>query len=206
MIIFQSPSARPFSVNDAPTGAATFEWTFSLRGSGKTKHLHRAQQIITQQPEVKMTIREVKMEDAPSLRELLIDIGWFNQGKIAEEGFIQKLERMVAWNIEGEDHLLLVAEENGEIIGYVAIHFIPYLFMGSPEGYISELFVKNAARGKGVGSRLLSEAVKEGISRGCSRLQLVNMKNRESYARGFYTARGWRERVNAADFVYEIDD
>jgi GNAT superfamily N-acetyltransferase len=157
-------------------------------------------------PEVKMTIREVKMEDAASLRELLIDIGWFNQGKIAEEGFIQKLERMVSWNIEGEDHLLLVAEENGRIIGYVAIHFIPYLFMGGPEGYISELFVKNDARGKGVGSKLLSEAVKEGISRGCSRLQLVNMKNRESYSRGFYTARGWRERVNAADFVYEIDD
>lgn len=153
-----------------------------------------------------MTIREVKMEDAASLRELLIDIGWFNQGKIAEEGFIQKLERMVSWNIEGEDHLLLVAEENGRIIGYVAIHFIPYLFMGGPEGYISELFVKNDARGKGVGSKLISEAVKEGISRGCSRLQLVNMKNRESYARGFYTARGWRERVNAADFVYEIDD
>ncbi|WP_289058925.1 GNAT family N-acetyltransferase [uncultured Mesotoga sp.] len=150
-----------------------------------------------------MRIREAVYEDAVGLRSLLLDIGWFSNSNIGGDEFPEKLKKMLAWNIQEPDHVLLVAEEDGDIVGYVGLHFIPYLFMGHPEGYISELFVKSSARGKGIGSKLLTEAVKRGRARGCSRMQLVNMKNRDSYKRGFYTKMGWRERENAADFVYD---
>jgi GNAT superfamily N-acetyltransferase len=72
------------------------------------------------------------------------------------------------------------------------------------EGYVSELFVAESARGAGLGTKLL-EAVKDlAIGRGCSRLMLVNRKTRESYKRGFYRKLGWEERQEFANFVLSL--
>jgi GNAT superfamily N-acetyltransferase len=90
-----------------------------------------------------------------------------------------------------DSHSVLVAEgAKGAVLGYVAVHWLPYLMLAGPEGYVSELFVAESARGAGLGTKLL-EAVKDmAIGRGCSRLMLVNRKMRESYRRGFYTEAG----------------
>ena len=78
-------------------------------------------------------------------------------------------------------------------------------FLAGPEGYVSELFVCAAERGKGMGSRLLEAIKEEALARGCSRLTLINLRHRESYERGFYTTRGWQERPEAASFVYLLE-
>ena len=57
------------------------------------------------------------------------------------------------------------------------------------------------ARGQGIGSRLLEAVKAEAKRRGCSRLQLVNFRQRESYQRGFYAKAGWEERPDGASFV-----
>jgi GNAT superfamily N-acetyltransferase len=84
------------------------------------------------------------------------------------------------------------------------VHWIPYLFMSGPEGYVSELFVRNGERGQGVGTQLLQVVRAEARSRGCSRLALTNLRHRESYQRQFYTKAGWSERNDAAQFVYPM--
>jgi len=33
---------------------------------------------------------------------------------------------------------------------------------------------------------------------------LVNMRHRESYERQFYSKQGWKERAEAANFVYPL--
>ena len=73
-----------------------------------------------------------------------------------------------------------------------------------PEGYISELFVRKSARGQGIGTRLLAAVEDEAATRGCSRLRLLNLRNRESYQRGFYRKRGWEEWQDAANFIYSV--
>lgn len=89
-------------------------------------------------------------------------------------------------------------------MGYTAVHWLPYLILSGPEGYVSELFVAEAARGMGVGKALLTAVKRTAAARGCSRLQLLNMRNRESYQRRFYEKDGWQEREQAANFVYPI--
>jgi GNAT superfamily N-acetyltransferase len=71
----------------------------------------------------------------------------------------------------------------------------------APEGYVSELFVAESERGKGIGSQLLEVAKDEAKRRGCSRLSLLSIKHRESYKLGFYKKRGWTERKEASNFV-----
>ena len=64
--------------------------------------------------------------------------------------------------------------------------------MAGPEGYVSELFVAASARGQGVGTQLLEVAKTEAVEHGCSRLLVLNRRNRHSYERDFYQKRGWR--------------
>jgi ribosomal protein S18 acetylase RimI-like enzyme len=57
-----------------------------------------------------------------------------------------------------DSHSLFVAESHGEgPIGYAAVHWLPYLILSGPEGYLLELFVAESARDRGVGTALLDE-------------------------------------------------
>jgi len=105
----------------------------------------------------------------------------------------------------GDSHLILVAQtSSGEIAGYCAVHWLPYLILAGPEGYVSELFIKEDFRGQGIGSQLLESVKTEAQKRGCSRLMLLNMRKRESYQRQFYSKQGWEERPDAANFVLPL--
>jgi GNAT superfamily N-acetyltransferase len=153
-----------------------------------------------------LQIRQVSTDDAPQLAELLREIGWFASFK--NEPF-EAVSRQVRLHIEqcltGNSHSIFVAESrDGEIIGYGSVHWLPYLFLKGPEGYVSELFVRESARGQGVGGELLRKIETEARARGCARLSLINLRNRESYMRQFYVKAGWQERTEAANFVYRI--
>jgi GNAT superfamily N-acetyltransferase len=101
--------------------------------------------------------------------------------------------------------MVYVAEtEEGEIAGYAAVHWLPYLLLLGPEGYVSELFIRESDRGQGIGTQLLEVVKQEAEARGCARLMLLNMHERESYRRGFYKKQGWEERPDAANFVYPL--
>lgn len=105
----------------------------------------------------------------------------------------------------GKSHTVYVAEkEDGKIVGYVSAHWLPYLFLDGPEGYLSELFVREEHRGDKIGTKLLETVKKEARKRGCSRLLLLNSRKRESYRRSFYKKHGWTEREEAANFVYNL--
>jgi N-acetylglutamate synthase-like GNAT family acetyltransferase len=98
-----------------------------------------------------------------------------------------------------------VAEEpEGVIIGYGAVHWIPFLFLSGGEAYVTELFVRPADCGKSAGSNLLETIVVEAKRRGCSRVSLLNGRDGESYRRNFYKNRGWVERDRMANFILPI--
>lgn len=153
-----------------------------------------------------LQIRPVSVEDAAELAKLLRKLGWFKQlNGLSESGSIEQVAAHLATVLADDSHTLFVAThpQNG-VIGYVAAHWLPYLFMSGAEGFVSELFVDDVARGKGVGSKLLNAIEVEARTRNCSRLQLVNFRHRESYERGFYEKQGWEERPLAASFAKSL--
>lgn len=151
-------------------------------------------------------IRRVVHEDAAALAELLRDIGWFaalNDKPV--ETVTAQVESQIAQCLADKSHSIYVAESSvGQVAGYASVHWLPYLFMAGPEGYVSELFVRSNARGQGIGNELLQAVEAEARARGCSRLSLVNLRHRESYLRRFYIKAGWEERPEAANFLYRI--
>jgi ribosomal protein S18 acetylase RimI-like enzyme len=149
-------------------------------------------------------IRKATVDDARELALLLQGIGWFEK---FNGGDIDALTGQVRARLEqclmDDSHLVLVAQGPDETFaGYGSVHWLSYLFMSGPEGYVSELFVGAAARGRGVGRELLSMMENAARARGCQRLSLINLRNRESYQRQFYSKAGWRERSEAANFIY----
>ena len=152
-------------------------------------------------------IRPATSADVPAIAAILRGLGWFahvnDESPARTETRIAEHLRMC---LADDSHSVLVAEgAKGAVLGgYVAVHWLPYLMLPGSEGYISELFVVESARGAGLGTKLL-EAVKDmAIGRGCSRLMLVNRKTRESYKRGFYRKLGWEERQEFANFVLSL--
>jgi GNAT superfamily N-acetyltransferase len=152
-------------------------------------------------------IRKARQADTQPLTDLLIGLGWFEDyfTGASREALQHRVGRHLERCLADASHSVYVAETaQGELDGYLSVHWLPYLFLPGPEGYISELFVRAEARGQGIGSRLLEAAGQEAEARGCTRLSLVNMRSRESYLRGFYGQRGWEERPDAANFILRL--
>jgi GNAT superfamily N-acetyltransferase len=152
------------------------------------------------------SIRPAHLEDAPRLAAFLKGMNYFHRlGALSLEEVEAQVRRHLALCLADGSHAVYLAEDSaGRLLGYANVHWLPYLFLPGPEGYVSELFVTDEARGQGIGTRLLAMVKEEAANRGCWRLSLLNMRERESYQRAFYAKDGWVERDDAANFLFEF--
>lgn len=155
---------------------------------------------------MEIPIRRAVIGDAPQLAKLLQRIGWFEAFRSRDlQDSIAQVESRLRQCLADTSHSVYIAEwPHGEIAGYASVHWLPYLFMAGPEGYLSELFLRDDARGQGMGRQLLKNIEAEARTRGCQRLSLMNLRTRESYQRQFYLKAGWHERSEAANFVLTL--
>ncbi|MGF1612062.1 MAG: GNAT family N-acetyltransferase [Kiloniellales bacterium] len=97
---------------------------------------------------------------------------------------------------------VLLAEQAGSAVGYLAFYRAFSLFRGGPVLLVENLYVAEEARGRGVGRRLLAAAAAEAEKRGYGRIELhVRADNPES--RAFYRRVGFFEPGEA---VCRIED
>jgi GNAT superfamily N-acetyltransferase len=144
-------------------------------------------------------IRLARAEDAPAIAVLLATLG--DLPMLAGEDVADVAARHVPAAVASPGTTLLLVEDDGGLIGYANVHWVHDLFMPGPEGYLSELFILDAHRGRGIGSELLAMIETEARERGAFRLSLLNAKRRASYERRFYEQHGWVERPEIANFV-----
>jgi GNAT superfamily N-acetyltransferase len=155
---------------------------------------------------MKTIVRKATSADAEALATLLRNLGTIKHVNAeTPEATGLRVAEHLNMCLADQSHLVLIAEDQTRrVAGYLAIHWLPYLILRGPEGYVSELFVAADSRGQGIGSRLLDAAVQEAKARGCARLMLLNMRDRESYKREFYRKHAWEEREDAANFVLQL--
>lgn len=103
-----------------------------------------------------------------------------------------------------KDFAILVAEIEGNILGILLYSIVFSAWRGRPGIYVSDLFVDDAARGLGLGTRLLRAAIAGELSRGAAYLKLeVDRKNETGL--GFYEKRGFRRSDSDHTMVLEED-
>lgn len=151
---------------------------------------------------MKPTIRPATVNDARMIADLLANIDDYPHWKALGSAALEETAReSLSW--ANAERLLFVAEIHNRVIGYAAVYWLQHLF-SAREGYVSELFVRSDASGHGAGTALLDAIKSEAIAQGCYRLTLVNLKDRESYRRGFYASRGWEEKSNTVRFAFDL--
>ncbi|MEA5471294.1 GNAT family N-acetyltransferase [Spirulina sp. 06S082] len=131
-----------------------------------------------------MLIREAIIDDAPIIAILLDQLGYPN----AEAFIITKVHQQLSH----PDTLLLVAEKDKQVLGFINLHFIPQLALGGDFCRISYFCISENARGLGLGRKLLERAETEAKARGCDRLE-VHCHSRRKLAHRFYRQQGYQE-------------
>lgn len=155
---------------------------------------------------LEVSVRSLRASDAAYVASILRATNWFAHmaEETAEQTELRIRHHVALCRIEG-GHSGYVAElPSGDVVGYVLVHWLPSLFLPRPEGYLSELFVDEACRGKGIGRRLLDVVIREARDRNASRLSLITNRNRESYERAFYAKAGWVERDGLVCFALTL--
>jgi len=130
-----------------------------------------------------IAIRGARPDDAPSLSVLLAQLGY----PAAAEEIPERLMAMV----EFPGALALVAVEGEHVVGLMTAHIIPAIHASEPVALLTSLVVADSHRGRGIGSRLVSEAERWGAGHGAVRLSVTSGVQRVDSHR-FYEQRNYQ--------------
>lgn len=91
-----------------------------------------------------------------------------------------------------ENQFLAVAEQDGALLGCLHLTFLPGISrLGAWRGQVESVRVAAAARGSGLGRRMLEWAADTARARGCTLVQLTTDKTRPE-AHRFYESLGYQ--------------
>lgn len=93
--------------------------------------------------------------------------------------------------VNDDRSLLLVAEQNGRVVGMCSGQTVISTAEGGPALLVEDVVVAPDSQGKGIGAGLLQSLQSWAKARGISRLQLLADQT-NSAALGFYEHQGWQ--------------
>ncbi len=114
--------------------------------------------------EATFSLRKAVPEDAASMARILKEIGWSERrNALPLEEVARPIADLLRRASSSGDHDIMVAEdEEGKVLGFTAVHWVPFIMLGSTEGYVTDMFVSPSASGKGVGRALIKWVMEEG--------------------------------------------
>jgi GNAT superfamily N-acetyltransferase len=131
--------------------------------------------------------------DWPAVATLLAELGRPDVRGTSDEPAAQRLYERY---LERPDAVALVAEAEGQLVGFVDVEFRNWLNFTAPQAWIPDLVVADGGRGRGVGTSLLVRAEEIARDRGCWAMALESANWRED-AHSFYVSRGWKDTGRA---------
>jgi GNAT superfamily N-acetyltransferase len=143
-------------------------------------------------------IRPARAGDGAGIAACLADHRRFEQLPDDPPAAARHVEALIP-DVEDPTRTMLVAEDGvGGIAGYVHWAVTHPVFLDGPSLYVTELFVRAAQRGTGVGSALLAAVHADAAALRASRVELLLVTDTEAHRRGFYAAHGYTEAARAA--------
>lgn len=142
-----------------------------------------------------IAIRDARVSDAASLARLATQLGYPTTEEEAGSRAAAVLGR--------PDHRVLVAEERGEVLGW--IHVAPSVTLESdPSAEIAGLVIDEGCRGRGIGARLLAEAQAWAAGEGYGLIRVRSNVKRDR-ARRFYERAGFTVTKRQRNFEKRLE-
>lgn len=116
-----------------------------------------------------MQLRSATRDDSALILSLIRELAEFE--KLLHE--VQATEVTLCENLFGTQPRaeVLIAEVDGEAIGF-ALYFHNFsTFLGKPGLYLEDLYIRPAFRGRGYGRRIMQALARIAVDRGCGRFE-----------------------------------
>lgn len=131
-----------------------------------------------------MSIRQVTPHDSKAISGLLEQLEY--------PGSEQFIAGRIRQMIEDPREKLLVYEQEGRILGFMSLHFIPQIALEGDFARISYFAVDATARSGGIGRQMEEYCTRLAEERGCHLIE-VHCHTRRSRAHEFYYRQGYKE-------------
>jgi GNAT superfamily N-acetyltransferase len=131
-----------------------------------------------------LAIREARVSDALAVANLVTQLGYPTTG----EEMSVRLDAILG----RPDHILLVAETGGAIVGLVGACLALGLELNGPYGRLTGLVVDEAWRKQGIGEELM-HAVEDWLLEHGARLSLITSGLHRDAAHAFYRRLGYQQ-------------
>lgn len=152
-----------------------------------------------------MQLREATRRDVASIVSLLAQDELGRQRESAGEPLPDSYWAAFDAINDDPDNLLVVAENEGVIVGTLQVTFLPYLtFRGSWRAQVEAVRVKADRRGQQVGRQLMQWAIDRAEDHGCHLVQLTTNKERTD-AHRFYESLGFEATHEGMKLYLEGD-
>ena len=115
-----------------------------------------------------LTIRYAQASDIPQILFFIKELAIYENmldDVVATEDLLRE------WIFEKKKAEVILAEENGEPVGFALFFHNFSTFLGRAGIYLEDLFVKPEHRGKGIGKALLQRLAQITMERSCGRLE-----------------------------------
>lgn len=140
-------------------------------------------------PAMDALIRPANKSDIPQMCGLLSEL-FSIESDFSPDSQKQATGLSLLLNDKSGLSIVLVAEKGDEIVGMGSVQTLISTAEGGPVGLLEDLIVRRDYRGKGIGTRLLSELLRWCDIKNVSRLQLLRDADNGS-ALKFYRGNGW---------------
>lgn len=140
-------------------------------------------------------IRKVKLSDAAAIQRLNAECLGYDFDRKATEAQLKRL-------LENDQHLILVAEESGQVIGYAHAASYDCLYFPSLLNLLA-LAVTQDFQGQGHGRALMQALREKGKEAGYTGIR-INSGISRSAAHEFYRSLGCSEKADQKRFYWEF--
>jgi len=130
-----------------------------------------------------LTLRDAKLEDAPALARLMVQLGYDTSSS--------EMTARLRAILPDRTYHTLVAVKDGAVVGMIGVGVALYYERNGRYARILALSVTDTARGNGIGSRLLRAAEEWARAAGAGSM-IVNSGHQRTEAHAFYEHHGYR--------------
>lgn len=141
--------------------------------------------------ELYVTFREATIHDLDSIVKMLADDELGKEREHYSVPLSDAYKKSFQAISNDPNNELIVACIKDEVVGVQQITFIPYLtHQGGLRATVEDVRVASSARGRGIGTLLIKQAIERAKERGCHLIQLTTDKKRKDALR-FYERLGF---------------
>jgi ribosomal protein S18 acetylase RimI-like enzyme len=145
-----------------------------------------------------VTIRKATVKDIPRILELYPQLS-FNPGDYKTPA-LEDCKKVLAAAAKVPGYSLLVAEENGKVVGTTVLAILPgFAHSTSPFAVIEYVVVDEKRRSQGIGKIMMEYCLARAKEAGCYKVMLTSDKRRDR-AHKFYRSLGFE--ASAEGFRY----